>query len=693
MRAYVPVGLILSTLLVSDASLDRLWVTLCTTQPSAARRPILAHVRPNLLAAAYAQTSQPCAPPPTGYQPIQQVEGSGNLTVPMTVQQGTGLGGSASLCFVHNGIANPVIRVQQGVQLAIPLTNAITNDDSTGTVNCGIQTFVDGGECAQPEAGFQSTPGPDGAYYPIEAAVPVVADGTTNLHTHGFATSPLPCHDEVILSTLYPVNWGGSTQSLYDCQDNPSELNYTFDIPEDHPAGVYWYHTHRHGQEQAQQMMGASGPIVIQGDQDEMRAARGVMDEVLMIRDVPAQIVPGAISSVTPHRRQLARAMSRHAASIPADDISVDPRIDRANEIACSADDPDTGGPPVTRLTLNGALVPDVGNGLPADDQLLTKTMQSTDRQVWRIVNGSAQTTLSPQLVLVSGGSTSVLPLTVVARDGVPVHDDDGTRRYQTWDTTKRPLLIPTAGRLEILVSAPPPGATLYLDTRQVAGGCASDGQPARRLLRVVSTGNDVAPDNSDVQPTGKETFFTNLLSAQPAVRRVLAFTEYPRSFTTQTSGWVGAPPGNGDFDPTETDFFLTLIASTDGEASAVTIHPFHMSGPSDIVVHLNGQESVTEEWLVQNYTLEQHAFHLHQTHFRDITRGADNTSPVLDTVVVPPATRTASPQAGMDMPDVPGFVRLRLTFRKSDVGTFVVHCHIGEHVDNGMMQKITVVE
>ena len=692
MRMRVPAGLIAVALFVSGDSFDRFWATLCTTRPGVARHPIELRARPDLISTAHAQSSA-CAPPPAGYQPLQQVEGPGDLTVPMTVQQGTGFGTSASLCFVHNGTTNPVIRVQQGVQLAIPLINAIVNDDSTGTVNRAIQTFVEGGDCKQPEAGFQATPGPDGPFYPIEAAVPVVADGTVNLHTHGFATSPQPCHDEVILSTLYPVNWGGPTQSLYDCQDNPSELNYTFDIPEDHPAGVYWYHTHRHGQEQAQQMMGASGPIVIHGDQDAMRAAHGVTDEVLMVRDVPAQIVPGPIASVTPHRRQLARAMSRHAPATVAADVSVDPRIDRANEIACASDDPDTGGPPVTRLTLNGALVPDVENGLPADDQLLTKTMQSTDRQVWRIVNGSAQTTLSPQLVQVSGGSTTVLPMTIVALDGVPLHDDDGTRRYEMRDTTKRPLLVPPAGRVEILVSAPPPGATLYLDTRQVAGGCASDGQPARRLLRVVSTGEGIAPDNSDVQPTGKETLFTNLLSAQPSVRRVLAFTEYPRGFTTQASGWVGPAPGDGDFDPDATDFFLTLIASSDGEASGVTVHPFHMSGPPDIVVHLNGRESVTEEWLVQNYTLEQHAFHLHQTHFRDITRGADNASPVLDTVVVPQATRAASPQAGTDMPDVPGFVRLRVTFRKEDVGTFVVHCHIGEHVDNGMMQTITVAE
>jgi FtsP/CotA-like multicopper oxidase with cupredoxin domain len=693
MRVHLSVGLALSALLMSGDSLDRLWATLCTTHPSVARHPVAPRVRANLLSAAYAQPSQPCAPPPTSYQPLQQVTGTGNLEVAMAVRQGTGLGGSSSLCFTHDGVTNPVIRVQQGVQLAIPLTNAIANDDSTGTVNCAVQTFVDGGECAQPEAGFQARPGQDGPYYPIEAAVPVIADGTANLHTHGFATSPLPCHDEVIFSALYPVNWGGSTNSLYECQNSPSELNYTFDIPDNHPAGVYWYHTHRHGQEQAQQMMGASGPIVITGDQDEMRAARGVTDEVLMVRDVPARLVPGPISAVMPRRRQLARAMSHHTAPIAADDVSIDPRIDRANEIACLSDDPDTGGPPITRLTLNGALVPEAANGLPPDGQLLTKTMQSIDRQVWRIVNGSAQTTLSPQLVLASGGSTTVLPMTVIARDGVPLHDDDGTQRYEVRDTTKHPLLVPTAGRVEILVAAPPPGATLYLDTRQVAGGCASDGQPARRLLRVVSTGEGVAPDNADVQPTGRETLFTNLLSTPPTVRRVLAFTEYPRSFTTQTSGWVGATPDAGDFDPDATDFFLNLIASSDGEANAVTIHPFPMSGPPDIVVHLNGQERVTEEWLVQNYTLESHAFHIHQTHFRDITRGADDTSPVLDTVLVPPATRAPSPQPGMDMPDVPGFVRLRLTFTKSDVGTFVVHCHIGEHVDNGMMQKITVLE
>ena len=42
-----------------------------------------------------------------------------------------------------------------------------------------------------------------------------------------------------------------------------------------------------------------------------------------------------------------------------------------------------------------------------------------------------------------------------------------------------------------------------------------------------------------------------------------------------------------------------------------------------DLVMHLHGAQSVTEEWTMQNYTLEYHAFHIHQTHFRDVSRAA----------------------------------------------------------------------
>jgi suppressor of ftsI len=42
--------------------------------------------------------------------------------------------------------------------------------------------------------------------------------------------------------------------------------------------------------------------------------------------------------------------------------------------------------------------------------------------------------------------------------------------------------------------------------------------------------------------------------------------------------------------------------------------------------------------------------------------------------------------------PGAPGYLKLSMTFTKADIGEFVFHCHILEHEDNGMMNKIEVV-
>ena len=175
--------------------------------------------------AAAAMPTPPCAPAPTGYHSIQQAAGDGDLAVDLT----TGADPSgASLCYVYNGVAEaPVIRVQRGHRLTIGLTNALQDTGPYNTQNCLLQTFVDGGACAQPEQGFMAKPGADDGFYPIQANVPHLADGTTNLHVHGMVVSPRPCHDEVIISTIYPANWGGPVGRLLPCQSAPDELTYT----------------------------------------------------------------------------------------------------------------------------------------------------------------------------------------------------------------------------------------------------------------------------------------------------------------------------------------------------------------------------------------------------------------------------------------------------------------------------------
>jgi FtsP/CotA-like multicopper oxidase with cupredoxin domain len=72
---------------------------------------------------------------------------------------------------------------------------------------------------------------------------------TTNLHTHGLHVSPAGNSDNVLL------NIGPQTQFPY-------EIN----IPADHPSGTFWYHAHRHGSTAVQVASGASGLLIIRGD-------------------------------------------------------------------------------------------------------------------------------------------------------------------------------------------------------------------------------------------------------------------------------------------------------------------------------------------------------------------------------------------------------------------------------------------
>ena len=141
------------------------------------------------------------------------------------------------------------------------------------------------------------------------------------------------------------------------------------------------------------------------------------------------------------------------------------------------------------------------------------------------------------------------------------------------------------------------------------------------------------------------------------------------------------------------------------------------------------------EHWELQNWTGEDHNFHMHQTRFTIDPAGAFNFPtprpgqdpyvkatdalvrafseqkgvPFLDTYPVPrgqsicaitptiagchdnPATECSGAPGAPACP-FPGKVSLLIDFsRVEQVGTFVYHCHILSHEDNGMMARIRV--
>jgi FtsP/CotA-like multicopper oxidase with cupredoxin domain len=275
----------------------------------------------------------------------------------------------------------------------------------------------------------------------------------------------------------------------------------------------------------------------------------------------------------------------------------------------------------------------------------------------------------------------------------------NGEREYNKLDVATTPLIVPPAGRVEFVVHAPPAGDTLYLQSGEVDPGCAGNRYPPRRLLRITSQGTPVDPGAAnDRDLLGSSTQLQKYLATlrtSPTVSRTFVLSEYSRDFTYGITKWLSGPPTENDFNPAQVDFYLTQVASSDGQAqpSHISLVPFspHLVNPK-VVVHLHGQPSVTEDWLVENATLEIHAFHTHQVHFRDVTVDSDDPfqQPLLDVVTVPAAQQIGDIATGY--PGAPGWVKLRLTFTTADIGEFVFHCHILEHEDNGMMLKIQVV-
>jgi FtsP/CotA-like multicopper oxidase with cupredoxin domain len=648
-----------------------------------------------------------CPPPPAGYTSLPSVGDGGNTSVNLAIGYDPD---TKRLCFVATGLPiPPVLRVGVGDALSIQIANTLHDTGALHNKNCAIETYGGEGLCERKPV-FPELPGPDGNFYPIMANEAHMADGTSNLHVHGLFVSPQPCSDEVLQSTIYPANWRDKIGTLPPCQATPDSLTYTYQLPDYHPAGLYWYHTHRHGQSEHETQMGLNGAIVVEDAGDAWRASIGVTDEVLVVGDVPnpaciqgpncdARVSPGGQTRRQPFAAQARKAAAAQAAhTLPP--VTLDPRIDQvdqAGECAYGASGA-AGGVELWTLLLNGAPVPEIQNGFPPDSELLTKTMQPGQRQIFRLVNASANSWVAPELVLNQNGVLTTLPLEVFARDGVGITDAQGRRIFRTFDVARKQLLVPPAGRVEFVVHAPPVGAELYLQSSQVLPGCGGNAYPARRLLLITPAGTAVNPgdpnDHDLLEHTPSLAPYLATLGGTATVRRTFVLSEYGRDFTYGLTTWPKRVPTAGDYDPTQTDFFITEVAASDGEVNPAktAVTPFVHTLAPQVVVHLHGQQTVTEDWLVENSTLEIHAFHIHQIHFRDIShdQGDPARQPLLDTVTVPAAPLIGDPATGY--PGTPGFVRLRMTFTTADIGEFVFHCHILEHEDNGMMGKVKVV-
>jgi FtsP/CotA-like multicopper oxidase with cupredoxin domain len=87
---------------------------------------------------------------------------------------------------------------------------------------------------------------------------------TTNLHSHGLWVSPTGNSDNVLLSIQPGV-----------------AFEYEYNVPDDHPAGTFWYHPHKHGSTAMQVGSGMAGVLIVKGERFPTPYSTGDLDTLL----------------------------------------------------------------------------------------------------------------------------------------------------------------------------------------------------------------------------------------------------------------------------------------------------------------------------------------------------------------------------------------------------------------------------
>lgn len=246
----------------------------------------------------------------------------------------------------------------------------------------------------------------------------------TNLHFHGLTVSPDAPQDDVLGMIAMPGQ----------------VLHYSVEIPRDHPPGLFWYHTHPHGESHRQVLDGMSGAIVIEGMERYVSGLGRLRERVIVVRGRSIEHEPNA-------------AKLRRDVEIPAK---------RCGGEAVAVDEV---------FTVNGVIRPRI-------------EIAPKERQFWRIVNASPDRYLDLQL----DGQT----FEIVALDGMPLayHEPKAPTR-----TTDRLMLAP-AGRLEAIVTGPPSGSHRALRTLCVDTGPEGDPNPGMVLADLVQPSSDRTGSN-----------------------------------------------------------------------------------------------------------------------------------------------------------------------------------------------------
>lgn len=487
---------------------------------------------------------------------------------------------------------------------------------------------------------------------------------TTNLHAHGLWVSPDGNSDNVLLSIRPKVTF-----------------EYEYNIPRDHPAGTFWYHPHRHGSTAMQVGSGMAGALIIQGDRPPSTKTPGDIDTLLRQSDgtpfpervlVFQQIAYACRDPATGKIRSNANGWFCNQGDVGKVDVHKD--IFQV---------PGTWAASGRHTTINGRTVE------PFDEQATEGLIER-----WRMVHAGVRATLGVRIrklradALPYDGSSAAAESVWItnncnASEDLPYWDiaSDGLTRAAA---DRRMLTVLQPGyRSDVLIVFPSAGEYCVIDGPVPASASMSGVATTPRLLTrlTVKRGTPVADTTAHVTQmlTAAARLFMpadvradierdlqngllltrfaqhgDLRSTPTARTRELTFALVPPAIDDENT------PAPQPYQPDRMDRTLTL-----GDVEDWTLTALPGAGP--------------------------HPFHIHVNPFQilSVIRKGDGADLTADPTSQYVGLKGVWKDTVSVQDDVT--VTVRTQYRRY-IGKFVLHCHILDHEDRGMMQNLQIV-
>jgi suppressor of ftsI len=454
---------------------------------------------------------------------------------------------------------------------------------------------------------------------------------TTNLHVHGL---------EVIPHLFEPLGTSDPAAAMIAIPPG-GEKTYAFELPANHPTGLYWYHPHHHGSTSVQVLNGMAGLILVKGAIDEVPEIAAAKDYLVAVQDLGLfeQADEPGVWMYDPPQNAIWGTFTGKSTF----------NDEEGNPIGDAPSGFSTGDYPLRLFLVNGSPVFEELHNADVPTQPL-----GTQLEVKRF-------TLRPGEVarfrVLNGCSDNLIPLMVdehdmylLAIDGVNFTAPRLRPYVPNATDEEAQILLPSGGRAEFLLQATAsPGVYAVKQIFQKQQFLES---AEKVLFEIEVKGQAVSMELPETLPPPTR-HYPLLDPSKVSVRRSVQF------------GMVFPPVVNK---------LVGLDFEINGELY------------DEATVGFQPKLGAIEEWTIDDEhkelppgtmgSMEGHPFHLHTNSFEVISINGVSVEPgtIQDTVWVPHMQK----------------VVIRVKFEEW-VGKDVFHCHILPHEDAGMMQNLLI--